>query len=167
MTFNWNGQGGQPDWLWGGVDGTNMYVYNPNNFSVRNSAQLGGLPASDYATKSDLNASSNAFQSGNQLYTGNGSGSVAHGLGRKPNWYIAEMVCTTASNGWAVGETFDQASCMQPWAGQGSFGISIWATATTINWKIGASGIGIFNKSSGGSDPAPAANWALRFRAGF
>lgn len=167
MTFNWNGQGGQPDWLWGGSDGTNMYVYQPSNFSVRNSAQLGGLAASDYATKADLNASSNAFQSGNQIYTGNGSGSVAHGLGRKPNWYIAEMVCTTASNGWSVGETFDQASCMQPWAGQGSYGISIWATATTINWKVGASGIGIFNKSSGGSDPAPAANWALRFRAGF
>ena len=26
--------GGQPTWLWGGNDGTNMYVYNPANFSV-------------------------------------------------------------------------------------------------------------------------------------
>ncbi|MGV1751547.1 hypothetical protein [Agrobacterium sp. CG674] len=51
MTFNWNGQGGQPDWLWGGNDGTSMYVYSPNNFSVKNSAQLGGLAASDYVTK--------------------------------------------------------------------------------------------------------------------
>ena len=30
----WSGQGGQPAWLWGGSDGTNMYVYNPSNFSV-------------------------------------------------------------------------------------------------------------------------------------
>lgn len=35
MTFHWNGQNGQPSWLWGGNDGTNMYVYNPTNFSVR------------------------------------------------------------------------------------------------------------------------------------
>lgn len=34
MTFNWSGQGGQPTWLWGGNDSSNMYVYNPSNFSV-------------------------------------------------------------------------------------------------------------------------------------
>lgn len=34
MTFHWNGQSGQPTWVWGGEDGTNMYVYNPSNFSV-------------------------------------------------------------------------------------------------------------------------------------
>jgi len=34
MTFNWSGQAGQPTWLWGGTDGTNMYVYNPSNFNV-------------------------------------------------------------------------------------------------------------------------------------
>ena len=32
--WHWKGQGGQPTWLWGGEDGTNMYVYNPSNFSV-------------------------------------------------------------------------------------------------------------------------------------
>lgn len=34
MTFNWAGQSGQPSWLWGGNDGSTMYVYNPSNFSV-------------------------------------------------------------------------------------------------------------------------------------
>lgn len=34
MNFHWSGQGGQPTWLWGGNDGTNMYVYNPANFRV-------------------------------------------------------------------------------------------------------------------------------------
>ena len=34
MIFHWSGQGGQPSWLWGGNDGSNMYVYNPSNFSV-------------------------------------------------------------------------------------------------------------------------------------
>lgn len=37
-TWNWSGQGGQPSWLWGSNDGTNMYVWNPSNFNV-NSAQ--------------------------------------------------------------------------------------------------------------------------------
>ena len=32
--FNWSGQGGQPTWLWGGNDASNMYVYNPSNFNV-------------------------------------------------------------------------------------------------------------------------------------
>lgn len=34
LNFNWSGQGGQPSWLWGGNDGSNMYVYNPSNFNV-------------------------------------------------------------------------------------------------------------------------------------
>ena len=34
LNFNWSGKDGQPTWLWGGEDGTNMYVYNPSNFSV-------------------------------------------------------------------------------------------------------------------------------------
>ncbi len=34
QTWNWSGQGGQPSWLWGSNDGTNMYVWNPSNFSV-------------------------------------------------------------------------------------------------------------------------------------
>jgi len=43
MTFNWSGQSGQPSWLWGGNDGTNMYVYNPSNFTVAYAAQLTGV----------------------------------------------------------------------------------------------------------------------------
>ncbi|MCL4339081.1 hypothetical protein M1271_05320 [Patescibacteria group bacterium] len=36
QSWNWSGQGGQPTWLWGSNDGTNMYVWNPSNFSVNN-----------------------------------------------------------------------------------------------------------------------------------
>lgn len=41
MTFNYSGQSGQPTWLWGGNDISNMYVYNPNNFSVSYAATSG------------------------------------------------------------------------------------------------------------------------------
>lgn len=40
--WNWSGQGGQPTWLWGGSDGTNMYVYNPSNFNV-NYSNISGV----------------------------------------------------------------------------------------------------------------------------
>jgi Chaperone of endosialidase/Collagen triple helix repeat (20 copies) len=35
LNFHWAGQSGQPSWMWGGNEpGTDMYVYNPSNFSV-------------------------------------------------------------------------------------------------------------------------------------
>ena len=33
--WHWLGQEGQPTWLWGGSDETNMYVYSPTHFSVK------------------------------------------------------------------------------------------------------------------------------------
>lgn len=51
MVFNWSGQSGQPSWLWGGNDGTNMYVYNPSNFSVNYANSAG------YTTRWDMTAS--------------------------------------------------------------------------------------------------------------
>lgn len=44
MTFYWDGsKGGQPTWLWGGENGTDMYVYNPSNFKVAHSVSTAGL----------------------------------------------------------------------------------------------------------------------------
>lgn len=34
LNFNWSGQSGQPTYLWGSNDGTNLYVWNPANFNV-------------------------------------------------------------------------------------------------------------------------------------
>lgn len=43
MTFNWSGQSGQPNWVWGGNNSSypNMYVWNPSNFSVWAARTLG------------------------------------------------------------------------------------------------------------------------------
>ena len=44
MTFYWDGsKGGQPTWLWGGENGTDMYIYNPSNFKVAHSVSTAGL----------------------------------------------------------------------------------------------------------------------------
>lgn len=48
MRFHWNGQGGQPSWVWGGgSDPSNMYVYNPANFNV---AHANAASSSDRAS---------------------------------------------------------------------------------------------------------------------
>lgn len=43
QNWHWSGQGGQPTWLWGGSDGTNMYVYNPSNFRVNYANSAGSI----------------------------------------------------------------------------------------------------------------------------
>jgi len=40
MTFHLEGKDGQPTWVWGVGDVTNMYAYNPSNFSVRSAIRL-------------------------------------------------------------------------------------------------------------------------------
>ena len=63
MSFHWNGQSGQPTWLWGGNNDTNMYVYNPSNFRVSYANNAGdadtvdGYHASDLAKKTDVSNS--------------------------------------------------------------------------------------------------------------
>lgn len=69
QNFYWSGQGGQPTWVYGGSDGTNLYVYNPSNWSVNyaNSAgvansisaavagaALAALPFGDIGTNATL-----------------------------------------------------------------------------------------------------------------
>lgn len=43
MSFTWSGKDGQPSWVWGGNDSSNMYVYNPANFSVKYATSAGGV----------------------------------------------------------------------------------------------------------------------------
>lgn len=63
MSFHWNGQSGQPTWLWGGNNSTDMYVYNPSNFKVSYANNAGdadtvdGYHASDLAKKTDVSNS--------------------------------------------------------------------------------------------------------------
>ena len=60
MRFNWNGQNGQPPWLWGGSDGENMFVYNPSNFNVNHAT------TADFATK--IKGNKLIFEDGVELW---------------------------------------------------------------------------------------------------
>lgn len=54
--FYWQGQLGQPTWLWGGNNHHSYYVYNPSNFRVEyaktagDASTLGGIPRNDGQT---------------------------------------------------------------------------------------------------------------------
>lgn len=79
MTFNWSGKNGQPSWLWGGNDGSNMYVYNPSNFSV-NYAKSAGTSSScsgNASTASKLATARNialgGLSSGSANFDGSGN----------------------------------------------------------------------------------------------
>jgi hypothetical protein len=85
----WSGQGGQPSWLWGSNDGNNFYVWNPSNFSVNNSANLGGVPASSYVTQ----GSSPTFAS---VYLNNGGLSINNS---SASWPDITLTSANYSNG--------------------------------------------------------------------
>lgn len=79
MTFNWSGQSGQPTWLWGSNDGSNIYVYNPSNFSV-NYAKSAGTASScsgNASTASKLATARNialgGLSSGSANFDGSGN----------------------------------------------------------------------------------------------
>lgn len=52
VTWHWNGQGGQPEWLWGSNEASrdNMYVYNPANFSVNYANSAGSAAVANTVT---------------------------------------------------------------------------------------------------------------------
>ena len=107
--WNWSGQGGQPTWLWGGEDGTNMYVYCPANFSVNYANSAGSATsatkatqdgngnniASTYVTKS--NPSSSGTLSHNGTATGTDAVALGYGANASGNWSRALSNYTTAS----------------------------------------------------------------------
>jgi hypothetical protein len=62
-TWHWNGQEGQPEWLWGGNEATrsSMYVYNPANFSVNYANSAGSAATANTATGLTYTFTTNSF----------------------------------------------------------------------------------------------------------
>lgn len=79
MTFYWSGQSGQPTWLWGSNDGSNIYVYNPSNFNVNyaNSAGTSSSCSGNASTASKLATARNialgGLSSGSANFDGSGN----------------------------------------------------------------------------------------------
>lgn len=134
-------------------------------FHKATAADIAGGAANKFPDAAAVRAVVASFLSGNQPYVLNGLGSVAHGLGAKPQKLSSQLVCTTAANGYSAGDEIEMASGTQPWTNNGSFGIHFWADATNVYWKLGLNGLAILQKSNGTTEAALTANWQLRLKA--
>jgi len=107
--FNWSGQSGQPTWLWGGNDSTNMYVYNPSNFSV---SSAGSATSASYLASNGANCSAGYYPLG-------------------VNAYGAAESCTLISSGSDVYWT-GTATNLVAATGRSSLGLGSLATANSV-----------------------------------
>ena len=113
MTFNWNGQSGQPDWVWGSINassGANHYVWNPANFSVNYANSAGSATTASTVSNSAITAAKlDGNQSGSAPIFGvrawvNFDGTTANNIG---GTYVRAgttvTVTTSVAHGLIVG----------------------------------------------------------------
>lgn len=75
MTFHWSGQDGTPTWIFGGSSYSDIYVYNPANFSVNYANSAGYANSATNATYSSfLN-----LTAGNEIRIHNATGQTTGG----------------------------------------------------------------------------------------
>lgn len=84
MTFHWDSKDGQPTWLWGGEDGSNMYVYNPSNFSVNYATSAGSANSVAWTNVSDRPTALSSFTNDKGYITGITKAMVTNALGYTP-----------------------------------------------------------------------------------
>lgn len=124
----WSGQGGQPAWLWGGSDGTNMYVYNPANFSVNYATTATYASAFTTAVGSAPSYACRAWVNFNGTGTvairasGNVSSITDNGVGTYTINYITSMTDVK----YVVSGT-----AIRPFASNGDFMISLKSDASS------------------------------------
>ena len=110
MTFNWSGVGGQPTWLWGSNDGTNIYVWNPSNFNVNSatSATTAGALTSMAITQftgtlavANGGTGATSFTAG-QILFGNGTGAIQSSAGLAWNNSTGNLGIGTSPSGFKL-----------------------------------------------------------------
>ncbi len=108
-----------------------------------------------------------SFVSTDQTITSGGPLTIAHGLSAKPRLVIASLVCTTASNGFAVGDEITDGIDDHYDAGVGDYGLNEWSDATYINIRFGSqTSVFIINgKSTGVTTAVTNSSWKLKLRA--
>lgn len=104
-----------------------------------------------------------SYDSGNQTITAGGSLSLAHGLSAQPSVIVVYIKCTTADNGYAIGDEVLITTQMN--INATSKGAAIWPDVTNINVRYGAAGINILNKTTGAASSIVVGSWRFIVRA--
>jgi hypothetical protein len=102
------------------------------------------------------------YFSGDQTITSGGPITLAHGLGIRPKTWWLELRCTTAENGYSVGDIYGD---RQHTSSNVSTGVSATLDATNLNVRYGAAAatFTILNKTTGADANITNANWRARF----
>lgn len=147
MRFHWNGQSGQPSWLWGGSDASNMYVYNPSNFSVNYANSAGTTLDAPYTITYE------GTYTGTGEYTGSASLPIRHTLSKSYDlvYFIKNL------KGWYTPGLIDLFS-------QGNYGkqyvaMNMLPTTFTLITDLSPNKITMYN---GGSNTSTSGQWANR-----
>ena len=85
MTFNWSGQSGQPSWLWGSNNGTDVKVWNPANFNVNSAKTATSATKATTADKADKLTTTRTVSGGSDIvldfkYDGSGNSNANIGF---------------------------------------------------------------------------------------
>jgi hypothetical protein len=176
MGFNWQEAGGQPTYLWGSNDGSNMFVWKPSSLNVNYASSAGTAANAGYATNAG-NAETldgyhaadfarsiqpiNWFESGEYPIPAVDVDLTAeHELGAIPRFYSVTLRCVSAQNGYAVG---DEVNYISP-DGDGARGVATWASAIVLGFRFAAIPF-LKNRAGGGTFSITPANWRVVFRA--
>ncbi len=84
MTFNWSGQSGQPSWLWGSNNGTDVMVWNPANFNVNSAKTATSATRATTADKADKLTTARTVSGGSDItlsFNYDGSGNSTANIG--------------------------------------------------------------------------------------
>ena len=105
--WDWSNPGGQPSHVWGSDDGTNMYVYNPANFSVNyanssNYANSAGSAPANGGTADVCNGIQNLTR--NNLPSGGTWGFIAYVSYRQDDNSYSQIVSGIRAGGSIVYE---------------------------------------------------------------
>ena len=115
LNLLWSAQSGQPTYLWGGSDGSNMYIYNPSNFNVNYANSAGNADTTDgYHLNQAVTSGANpqwgtTYINGMQiLEKGGNNGSVScNTFCQGSNWGAWAGSCVAAICSGGTGATCD------------------------------------------------------------
>lgn len=139
------------------ADGANGQVLKTNGFGIVTwQAESGGS-----AVFTD------SYDSGNQTITAAGSLTLAHSLGAKPKLVQCILKCTTAEDGYSIGDEVIINAGIVGDDETVSRGVSVVPDATNLNIRFGSATntFMVLNKSSGGRESITNSNWAIIFKA--
>lgn len=122
MTFNWAGQSGQPTWLWGSNDGSNVYVYNPANFSVSHASTAGTASTANAVTWANVSGKPSIGDvfNNNGTYSINVTGSAGSAGSASTAGYLSAIVNVDPLGGPYIGWSSGSAL----WAVEGGFRVT-------------------------------------------